>query len=137
MTGVEAFFYFTAGFGVGEGDAGRLGLFTNLASYSVGSSFFDSVLKTFFGAGFNSSGFWCSTFWDLKTYYFWTDFDFCADETIGEAAFYLFFTTIMNGYLTSASFGGSMTSTGYSSSAIAVFLLGVFFASDFDRYDGS
>lgn len=57
LTGVEAFFYFTAGFGVGEGDAGILGLFTNLASYSVGSSFFDSVLKTFFGAGFNSSGF--------------------------------------------------------------------------------
>jgi hypothetical protein len=47
---------------VGEGEGGGLGFLTNFSNYIAGSSFFDSVLNTFFITGFDSSGLGCYTF---------------------------------------------------------------------------
>jgi hypothetical protein len=128
------------------GGEGGLGFLTNFASDIAGSSFLDSVLNTFFGTGFDSSGFGCCTLWDLKTYYFGTDFDFWGVATVaagggaGDGGFCFFLTTITNGYFTYDSTAVGRISTGYANSGTFILesgFFGVLLASDFDRYEGS
>lgn len=55
-------FYLLIGVDLEGGEGEGLGFLTNFSSYIAGSSFFDSVLNTFFITGFDSSGLGCCTF---------------------------------------------------------------------------